>query len=182
MLCKEQCVLWFHGGSHCFHSLACQDVSLTVFRPLDDSTFIPSESHLPLFRHLDMFLTSYQNSVKKLWSQIQLFKGNADHWKTLRLFKIVSTVEITLSERKYNKGRKCEPRYVKSRSRCPAKTVTSLAYGFDSRATHVLALLETMLGIVWEPLSISHREDSNLLVLIHQLLSWLLMFYTTILC
>lgn len=90
-------------------------------------------------------------------------------------------VGITLSERKYSKDRKCEPRYVKSQSRCPAKTVTSLIYGFDSRAPHVPALLGTMLGTVWAPLSISHREDFNLLVLIQQLLSWLLMFYT-ILC
>lgn len=83
----------------------------------------------------------------------------------------MSIVEITLSERKYNKGRKCKPRYVKSQSRCPAKTVTSLVYGFDSRATQVLALLGTMLGTVWVPLSTSHREDLNILVLIQQLLT-----------
>lgn len=131
-----------------------------------------------LFRHRDVSVTSYRNLTKKLWSQIQLFKGNRDHWKTIRLFKFMSIVETTLIERKYNKGRKCESRY---KWRGPAKTATSLIYGFDSRATHVLGLLGTMKGTVWVPLSISHREGLNLLVPIQPLVTWLLMFHTTIL-
>lgn len=59
-------VLWFYGRSHCVHLLAHRDVFLTSLWTIRSQHVHPIKLQHALLRYLDMLLTFYQNSVKKL--------------------------------------------------------------------------------------------------------------------
>lgn len=59
-------VLWFYGRSHCVHPLAHQHVFLTSMWTTRSQHVHPIKLQHALLRYLDMLLTFYQNSVKKL--------------------------------------------------------------------------------------------------------------------